>query len=142
HLWATILNAEQQGETPELPGSGRLELEYVDSEVDAEELYYDHDGDYEEEYDTPPLTLISKKSKGGKIARGWQAELQAMGKLPEPPKIEDVLASRQNRVYYIVDVVRSADSGDLVVQLYEQTTLKNGSWGKLKSLAANRHMLE
>lgn len=143
HLWATILSADHQGLTPNLPGNGRLELAYVDPDGEKyEEAYYDeYIEDFDEELD-PPRPANIRKTTVTQAAPSWEAELHAIGKLPEPPKLDDLLAGRQHRVFYIVDMVRSADSGELAVELFEQATLKSGEWGKLKSLTANRHSLD
>lgn len=134
HLWATLLKAEKQGWLDELEPMGPMELVHVLDEEDYEE-------NYDEVYEAPRFQAkgskaakeIAVKSNGAPEAARWREVL----KVPRPNQASsdsNPLGTRGRRVLFMLDVSESFDKGMLVIELYDQRTLKNGSWGKAKPL--------
>ena len=133
HLWAVILNCQSHKLPATMSGSGHLQIipEYEEF-IDESDLDDDDD-----DFGVKP----GKSSLRAK-PEPWHKQLEELTDQPSKPNLDDIIANRQLRVFYVVEVTECHDAGVLRVNFYQQVTKKDGSWGKIKPLHVQNSMLE
>lgn len=161
HIWATLLAAEATGVAIDASDQRGLDLVHLHDDEDYDEPWDDaDDGEYDEfdDFDGGPLaatlaglwgssSVRHNAKQGGKPGkpRTWHAELSALPLPGAAARTPDVLRGGKKtarRVHFVLDVAASAHAGSPVINLMQQETLKDGSWGKIKPLKARRDGLD
>lgn len=145
HLWATILEADDQGR---LRGDGRGgPLTFVDAydEEDAYEDDDDEDADDEDQYDddeegtdddddddeAPPLIAAAAHPAPTKSVKSWKDQLAALGLKSRPLPLQQGAEWPLDReLLYIVDVPTTVASQKLVLDVLIRDRRKDGQWGQ------------
>lgn len=139
HIWATIQSADELQLSPALPGAHPLRLLHDDEE--EYDVYLDDDDEEYNGYDCWVEVHPANRSSAKRNSQPWHKQLASLGEAPHVPKLDDLLASRQQRVFYVIDVAESAQRDTLTVRFYHQLTKKNGTWGKAKEFTVGRRDL-
>ncbi|QDT01613.1 DEAD/DEAH box helicase [Adhaeretor mobilis] len=147
HIWATLLETDDQGIADPSPAAGQLVLLH---EYDDENEYDQEDSWLEYEEDVPLLISqmadgkVSKNSRTPSNNATWHQQLAALGSgsstvgiNPSRPQ-----SSRQRQVLYVLDIAASFIARAPCVLLYQQEKKKNGEWGKSKQFKLNRTQIK
>ncbi|MCP4202275.1 MAG: hypothetical protein GY769_10095 [bacterium] len=138
HLWATILASDRQGLSEQVPGSDPLfvEPEIPEGDWDQDDEVWEDGG---EDWSAPGLGTLQVPPAASSAAGDWRHQLvllrDQLDRAPRP----GVAAGEQGRqAWFRLDVERSLQTGQLVVELRQRAAKKNGAWGKIKRLSLNR----
>jgi superfamily II DNA or RNA helicase len=147
HLWATILEADDQGR---LRGDGRggplTFVDAYDEDDEDDEVYdddntvedeqdeYDEDDDDEDDEDTdelPQLLTSAAQPATTKTVKSWKDQLAALGLKSRPlPLQQGAEWPLERELLYIVDVPATVASQKLVLDVLMRDRRKDGQWGQ------------
>jgi superfamily II DNA or RNA helicase len=166
HLWATILACDQRGLSRQVPGSTPLDLvlevpgEGWEEDDDREANAWEDDdedwsaADVPRRHDLGPMMiprgahalsrfvgsdLLSRAPAPRATAGDWRRQLELLrdllGRATGP---ENAAGTQRRQAWFLLDVERTLQSGQPVVDLRQRETKMNGEWGKIKRLSLTR----
>lgn len=146
HIWATLLEAEEEGQ---LRGLGSIPNIDVFDEPSLLDGLFSYDNEYDEDFDDEPyydeyrprydkrsaLNSLTRKKSSTSRSTDWQRALKSVpdASIGRPHPLSRVV-KQERKVHYMLDVSASITAGSVIVELMQQEKRKDGEWGKIKRL--------
>ncbi len=146
HIWATLLQIDSQRISDEIPGNGRLNVDFADigehaSDTDGEIISIAQPaggtGDRQEHVNSREPSIPSK--------RGWQRLFNFVEQRADSVDIDKSnwrdRIDNGTQILYVVSVSTYTEGSSLFVELMQRDRKKNGQLGKPKPYTASRRTL-
>ena len=152
HIWATLLQIDRQGISADVPGNGRLEVDFADKAdyvADAAKAFHDivNTAGRADSTSIPRDMATSHMSRDqSRVSRGgWQRLFNCVEQQSDSVDMDRSdwrdRISNGRQILYVISVAANLESSSLVVELLQREKKKNGELGKPKSYTASRQTL-
>ncbi|MBM82365.1 MAG: helicase SNF2 [Planctomycetaceae bacterium] len=144
HLWATILATDDGGYVTGSPKPGYIPPFWVESEP----LTFEELDDWEDDVATDVIPQTVARRTATRVAppkpklRDWEQQLVDLRSSMDVGGGDGDAAVRDREIFFEVDVDRSREDRQLVIEVSQRQRRSNGQWGKLKPLKVRPGKLE